>query len=497
MNKFANGRIEMNLMSDLIQSAFKIHMRLLAFLVCIFLISKSFHAQELKIIQTDTSQFPLIKLLISFKGNQKLSKEEIKLLQDNKPLDFTLEAANPNAKSNSGRAIYVIVESSGNTYGKAITDIKTGVISALDNLKKTDIVNVGYFGSKQVDSIGLRAVNTRFISEKEILKQKVGSNIIPYKDSLRRCDLYGSVLDALLYLENEPELPLQKMLIVVSTSRNESKMNVSASECIAKARELKIPIYSINYADSIFGFNSERMNRISKQTNGKYTNASNSLEIANALTEFINDPAVPTIFDGMYDLLFSLRINSGMTKAKVELEYANTRQFITISAPNNGLSLPEDYKFYLILSVGILLFILLIMLLVNWLSKRKPKAIEEQPETLTAPENEKDANQILDNKIKAAPGTPMLLSNFNGRTETFILGGDEVSIGRHESNDIRLNIPTVTGKHAIILIDNHVLTLIDLGSTNGTYVNGEKIKKRVLKSGDKIKLGDAELVLKA
>ncbi len=88
-----------------------------------------------------------------------------------------------------------------------------------------------------------------------------------------------------------------------------------------------------------------------------------------------------------------------------------------------------------------------------------------------------------------------MLTNFNGRTETFPLG-EEVNIGRHDSNDIQLNVPTVTGKHAIIRTEDKILTIIDLGSTNGTYVNGEKVKQKVLKSGDKIKLGEVELVLK-
>ena len=460
-------------------------------------------AQELKIIQTDTAAFPQIKLLISFKGNQKLSKDNISLIQEGNPLDFTLEPANPNAKSNSGRAIYFLVESSGNTFGKGITEIKNGLITAIDNIKKTDIANVGYFGSKQVDSIGLRTANNRFIAEGSVLKQKIASNIAPQYDSLKRSDLYASILDALISMETEPELPLQKMLVVLSVSRNNSMMNVTSSECISKAKELKIPIYSINYVAADSAYNSGMMGRLSRQTGGKNISASNAMEIANAITDYINDPSVPSVFDGLYDLLFNVKISSGMTKAKVELVFNNTRQILSLSSPKQGLTLPEDYQFYLILSVGILALILIIMVSVNYFSKRKPKrnsTEDESEETIVeSPKYYTQSTELVSgvpkNSIKIEPGTPILLTNFNGRTETFPLG-EEVNIGRHESNDIQLNAPTVTGKHAIIRTEDKTLTIIDLGSTNGTFVNGEKVKQKVLKSGDKIKLGEVELVLK-
>lgn len=461
-------------------------------------------AQELKINQIDTTSFPLIKLLVSFKGNQKLSKENILLIQESSKLDFTLEPANPNAKSNSGRAVFILVESSGNTFGKGITDIKSGLITSLDNLKKTDVANVGYFGSKQIDSIGLRNINNRFIDEAGVLKQKVASNIAPQKDSLKRSDLYASILDALISLETDTELPLQKMLIVISASRNNSNMNVTSSECISKAKALKIPIYSINYVDVDSAYNSGMMGRLSRQTGGKNSTASSALEISNAITDYINDPAVPSVFDGLYDLIFNVKISSGMTKAKVELVFNNTRQILSLSAPDQGLSLPDDYQFYLILSIGILALILIIMVMVNYFSKRKPKrntTEEESEENQTeTPKYFTPTTELVSgapkNTLKIEPGTPILLTNFNGRTETFPLG-EEVNIGRHDSNDIQLNAPTVTGKHAIIRTEDKIMTIIDLGSTNGTFVNGEKVKQKVLKSGDKIKLGEVELVLKS
>ena len=47
----------------------------------------------------------------------------------------------------------------------------------------------------------------------------------------------------------------------------------------------------------------------------------------------------------------------------------------------------------------------------------------------------------------------------------------------------------VSRKHAKITTDDHVVTIQDLGSTNGTFVNGEKVRKADLKDGDRILIG--------
>jgi hypothetical protein len=70
-------------------------------------------------------------------------------------------------------------------------------------------------------------------------------------------------------------------------------------------------------------------------------------------------------------------------------------------------------------------------------------------------------------------------------SETF-----RIALGRHDSNDIQLRSRTVSNYHAEILKEAEDLVLHDLRSTNGTYVNDESIRKRRLKSGDRIRLGN-------
>jgi HD-GYP domain-containing protein (c-di-GMP phosphodiesterase class II) len=69
------------------------------------------------------------------------------------------------------------------------------------------------------------------------------------------------------------------------------------------------------------------------------------------------------------------------------------------------------------------------------------------------------------------------------------LNGGTVRIGRHEDNDIVFENPYISRYHAEIFSDGSRYLIRDLGSTSGTFANGERITQRRLKNGDCIRLG--------
>ncbi len=74
--------------------------------------------------------------------------------------------------------------------------------------------------------------------------------------------------------------------------------------------------------------------------------------------------------------------------------------------------------------------------------------------------------------------------------ETFALPGKQrVKIGRAVGSDLKLSDGKISREHCLVeaVRDHHII--IDLESSNGTVVNGERIKKTVLKEGDYIRLG--------
>lgn len=73
---------------------------------------------------------------------------------------------------------------------------------------------------------------------------------------------------------------------------------------------------------------------------------------------------------------------------------------------------------------------------------------------------------------------------------------ETLSVGRKHTNDIQLNDLTVSGRHAMISqTQPEQIFVEDLGSTNGTLVNGKKVKRHMLKHGEVVKIGDHDFTL--
>ena len=76
----------------------------------------------------------------------------------------------------------------------------------------------------------------------------------------------------------------------------------------------------------------------------------------------------------------------------------------------------------------------------------------------------------------------------------FLVAKERTTIGRKPHNDIQIDNLAVSGDHAVILKIQEDEFLEDLGSTNGTLVNGRKITQVVLQPGDTITVGTTTLV---
>jgi adenylate cyclase len=77
-----------------------------------------------------------------------------------------------------------------------------------------------------------------------------------------------------------------------------------------------------------------------------------------------------------------------------------------------------------------------------------------------------------------------------GRFFVHQLTKGETSIGRDPKNDLTLDDPRVSRNHAVVRVTTEGVTLTDLKSGNGSFVNGQRITQVTLASNDTIKLGD-------
>ena len=73
------------------------------------------------------------------------------------------------------------------------------------------------------------------------------------------------------------------------------------------------------------------------------------------------------------------------------------------------------------------------------------------------------------------------------------LSKERITIGRKPHNDIQIDNLAISGEHAVVITILNDSFLEDLGSTNGTFVNGQAVKKHFLQNGDTIELGKYRL----
>ncbi|MEZ6244107.1 MAG: FHA domain-containing protein [Phycisphaerales bacterium] len=84
----------------------------------------------------------------------------------------------------------------------------------------------------------------------------------------------------------------------------------------------------------------------------------------------------------------------------------------------------------------------------------------------------------------------------DGRTQALTLRHQRTVIGRQTDCDVRVPTPGISRHHCEILIDDDEVMIRDLGSSNGTWVNQERVESQSLKAGDLVSLGKHVFVIR-
>ena len=78
--------------------------------------------------------------------------------------------------------------------------------------------------------------------------------------------------------------------------------------------------------------------------------------------------------------------------------------------------------------------------------------------------------------------------------EVFLLQADEIVLGRDPANSVAIADPSLSRRHCAITRTANGWTVRDLGSFNGTFVNGEAVTERVLVHTDRLRIAATELL---
>ena len=110
--------------------------------------------------------------------------------------------------------------------------------------------------------------------------------------------------------------------------------------------------------------------------------------------------------------------------------------------------------------------------------------LSEVPETRT----------VVEPTLTPVEGVALVGKSGSTKGQTFGLQKGSNSIGRSESNDIHLPHGSVSSQHARITLQDGTWRVTNLLSSNGTFVNGERVTRRELSDGDEVRFGDSQFV---
>jgi predicted component of type VI protein secretion system len=82
-----------------------------------------------------------------------------------------------------------------------------------------------------------------------------------------------------------------------------------------------------------------------------------------------------------------------------------------------------------------------------------------------------------------------------GDRRSFSITRDTTVVGRREDCEFRIPLGEISRKHCRLIKDGETLRIEDLGSSNGTYHNGERVQEAVLGPGDTLQIGSVVFVV--
>jgi DNA-directed RNA polymerase subunit RPC12/RpoP len=121
--------------------------------------------------------------------------------------------------------------------------------------------------------------------------------------------------------------------------------------------------------------------------------------------------------------------------------------------------------------------------------------LEQPGATLAKPPNVHHGRLLADARARIEQPGEYLCFEENGQLRTVALAREWTRIGRSLAADVRLDDPTVSRRHALIVRHPEGVRLLDDRSLNGVFVNEARVESKILKDGDEIIIGRYRLTM--
>ena len=478
-----------------------------------------------------TEDFPQVSFVWHEYNPDLLDSQDFQSFRENGVLcDFTVTNLPQNIDPKLGKQVVFLWEDlayhGANLFNFSRSSLK-GFLDQAD-IKDSDMINVSVYGRRDInDESYLKDLTDGFTSDKELIRSSVESYTRSkklYASYPNRADIFPAICEA---IEKLKDLNEGVKSIVVITAGYPLDNSSSSSDVNARlmAEKYHIPVYFIQYGTD-HGY-SAKLSDFAPLTYGTFEcfkELDKNRNISNAV-ESISDiyAALPTRYSGRdYEITFTSNTKRGDDAAVIEFKsngYDHKESFLPPSRSLGGF-----FKDHPILASICCIFLASLIALAIVMYVRSRRADKERIANISAQaehnqqvamgvisdthkslnqkinqiqedlhhDKEADLNQLMRQKNVY----PRLICQINGETISCSVTKTHVVVGRDASCDIRLTDSRVSRCHAYIDFNGHAFVVSDAGSTNGVYLNGQRlVSEAVLKDSDKLDIGGVSITV--
>ncbi|MDR1922454.1 MAG: VWA domain-containing protein [Candidatus Adiutrix sp.] len=503
-------------------------------ILCLFCGGPAAWAQELTVKAVDCEQWPAVRLRVAWPGaGETAGSYSLRLAPDGPALPAA--ALQRPAETPEPVSIVAALDTSKSLAPDSLAAAKKALADYVNQLKEGEqIALLAFNDSVQLVSgfTGDRAVLTKALNGLTVGGSKT--------------ELYKAMLFSLDLLKNHPG---RRLLLVVSDGQDEG-LEVTSWDVLKAAKENQLQISAVGLSGSALtdGRHLNILENFAKETGGLYRRAENAVALSLAMADLLKAPPPGPAEGYLYDLTFNLEPAGPMTAASVQAVLTrklgpNSRTVeFTLNPPAAALAPPppaaeespppaaeepapeeeapaeapaespaealdeapplwaRPWLWGVAAGAAALLLLVLVVFL------RRRKAADDKP-TVLMPPDFRDQTFVRPT-VALPPETRLRAARTVQNPSPFVLEFAEFglrfplalglnSLGADSGNSLRLDVPTVSGRHAHLEVSATECRIKDLNSTNGTLVNGAAISGYTrLKDGDLLKFGTAQGLLR-
>ncbi len=448
--------------------------------ISLFLLHSSYVFGQKQILVTSVNEenFPRISLAFKYYYPEKLSPNEIKILENQKAVLPNLDSVAPNISPNEALNVLILFEDLAsrphqkNFYKKILQE-------TLPELPRNIRFNVAFFDRARDGKKLLRFLFPDFRTDTKNLLEKVNAYQTPEDawSKQKSSELYLAIDKALNYLSSK-YAGKNNIILLFTAGYNLPASNVVSLESIlAKSKEKHIPVYVLQY----FHYEHRPLEKLAKDSYGMFEFTKNPATGKQALKAFLSQ-ALPRLKGFQYFISYKTSFLQDGNQHLAVLKVQNNEEPFYFRSPCNFICMIK--KHWILFLLAILLIIGTAVAITYWFKGKQTPSSTPQTQTFQYPlKNEKKEEFSLPEEVASLEIRQAFQGKFPVLTEAdthkkFHLNISPLIFGRGSMAHLKKEKPSVSRKHAVFYFDKEEkqFFITDLGSSNGTEINGEKLK---------------------